>query len=66
MKHAFCIFDKNGDGYISRPELKEALDKLGEDFSDEEIDHMIKEADMDNDGEINYQEFVKVMTKPRK
>ena len=62
----FCIFDKNGDGYISRPELKEALNKLGEEFSDEEVESMIKEADTDHDGEISYQEFVRVMTKPQK
>ena len=45
LKHAFCIFDKNGDGYISRSELKEALANLGEDFGDDEIEFMIKEAD---------------------
>ena len=45
LKHAFCIFDKNGDGYISRSELKEALANLGEGFGDDEIEFMIKEAD---------------------
>ena len=63
LKHAFCIFDKNGDGYISRTELKQGLNNLGEEFSDDEIEYMIREADTDQDGEINYQEFVKVMTK---
>jgi calmodulin len=27
---------------------------LGEKLSDEEIDEMIKEADMDGDGQVNY------------
>ena len=49
--------------YISRAELKEGLTNLGEEFSDDEIEYMIREADTDQDGEINYNEFVKVMTK---
>ena len=33
---------------------------LGEKLTDEEVDEMIREADVDNDGQINYEEFVKV------
>ena len=28
---------------------------------DEEVDEMIREADVDGDGQINYEEFVKMM-----
>lgn len=31
-------------------------------FSEEEVDEMISEIDIDGDGEINYEEFVKVST----
>ena len=32
----------------------------GEKLSDSEVDEMIREADVDGDGQINYDEFVKV------
>lgn len=33
---------------------------LGEKLTEEEVDEMIREADVDGDGQINYEEFVKV------
>jgi len=34
---------------------------LGERLTEEEADEMIREADIDGDGYINYHEFVKIM-----
>ena len=34
---------------------------LGEKLTEEEVDEMIREADIDQDGQINYEEFVKMM-----
>lgn len=36
---------------------------IGERLSEEELDEMIREADVDGDGQINYEEFVKMMNK---
>jgi calmodulin len=36
---------------------------LGEKLTNEEVDDMMKEADADNDGLINYEEFVALLTK---
>ena len=58
---AFKVFDKDGNGFISAVELRHVMTSLGEKLSDEEVDEMIKEADTDNDGQINYHEFVKMM-----
>jgi calmodulin len=54
LKEAFRVFDKDGDGFISYPELKIVLKTLGEKLTDEEISSMVKEADLNNDGRISY------------
>jgi len=61
IKEAFKVFDKDGNGYISAAELRHVMTNLGEKLSDSEVDEMIREADIDGDGQINYDEFVKMM-----
>ena len=61
FKEAFRVFDKDGNGFISAAELRHIMTNLGEKLTDEEVDEMIREADIDGDGQINYEEFVKVM-----
>lgn len=48
------VFDKDGNGYISAAELRHVMTNLGEKLSDNEVDEMIREADVDGDGQINY------------
>jgi len=61
IKEAFKVFDKDGNGYISASELRHIMTNLGEKLTDEEVDEMIREADVDGDGQINYDEFVDMM-----
>jgi len=61
IKEAFKVFDKDGNGYISAAELRHVMTNLGEKLTDSEVDEMIREADIDGDGQINYDEFVKMM-----
>lgn len=37
------------------------MTNLGEKLTDEEVEEMIKEADVDGDGQVNYEEFVRMM-----
>uniref|UniRef100_A0A0A9Z690 Calmodulin n=1 Tax=Lygus hesperus TaxID=30085 RepID=A0A0A9Z690_LYGHE len=62
LREAFRVFDKNNDGLISNSELRHVMTNLGEKLSDEEVDDMIKEADIDGDGMVNYEEFVTILT----
>ncbi|KAK5078157.1 Mitochondrial group I intron splicing factor ccm1 [Lithohypha guttulata] len=61
-KAAFRVFDKDGSGTISAKELRAVMKSLGEDLTDDEIDEMIKEADKDNSGSIDYEEFAQLLS----
>lgn len=54
MHHAFKVFDKNSDGFITFDELKHVMCSIGERLTDEEIEDMIKEADLNGDKKIDY------------
>lgn len=43
-------------------QLRHVMINLGEKLTDEEVDQMIREADQDGDGQVNYDEFVQMMT----
>ncbi|XP_075512001.1 calmodulin-7-like [Primulina tabacum] len=66
LKEAFRVFDKDQNGFISAAELRHVMTNLGEKLTDEEVDEMIREADVDGDGQINYEEFVKIMMAKRR
>lgn len=60
VRQAFQVFDKDGNGYITRDELALVMTNLGEKLNENELNQMMKEADTNGDGRIDYEEFVKV------
>ena len=57
----FCLFDKDGDGFVTQDEIKQVMSHLGEKITDEEANAMLKEADTNHDGKIQYEEFAQMM-----
>lgn len=60
---AFRFFDDDETGRITLKDLKRVAKELGERYSEEELQAMIDEADMDKDGGVNLEEFLSVMKK---
>ncbi|XP_019068249.1 calmodulin-like protein 8 isoform X1 [Solanum lycopersicum] len=63
LKEVFKVFDKDQNGFISATDLRHVMINLGEKLTEEEAQHMIREADLDGDGQVNFDEFFKMMIK---
>ena len=50
--------DTNGDGQVTKDELKNLLFHLGFSFSESHINKMFKRADIGKDGKVDFNEFV--------
>jgi len=59
IRQAFAMMDKDGSGKVSATELKNIMRSIGEKLSDDDIDEIIRELDMDGDGEVDYEGKVK-------
>uniref|UniRef100_M4DMH2 EF-hand domain-containing protein n=1 Tax=Brassica campestris TaxID=3711 RepID=M4DMH2_BRACM len=58
---AFQFFDKDGSGYITIDVLQQAC--VEHRMTDVFLEDIIKEVDQNNDGQIDYGEFVEMMQK---
>jgi calmodulin len=63
IQYTPLLVDRDGGGTISKAELGELMETLGIEASQEEIDHMVDEIDEDGNGNIDFEEFVKVMSR---
>ena len=57
----FALFDKDGGGTIDAEELGSLMRALGHSLEQHEIDELVKRADADNSGEIDFAEFCALM-----
>lgn len=61
MREAFRIFDQYGTGMVNLLQMRSALQNLGEKLRDEELDELLREADIDAEGNVNYEELVQIL-----
>lgn len=67
LRMAFALFDANGDGTLSREELRDALMRQGGThggcpFDPADADNLIAEFDVDMDGRFDVEEFIAAFT----
>ncbi|CDW76891.1 protein kinase domain containing protein [Stylonychia lemnae] len=61
LAQEFQLFDSQGEGYLSYEDLREALFAVkGVDLNEKELKEIIKKIDADENGKINYAEFLMV------
>ncbi|KAF7340972.1 EF-hand [Mycena sanguinolenta] len=62
IRRAFQLFDDDNTGKISLRNLRRVAKEIGDRLEDDELLAMIEEFDLDQDGEINEEEFIAIMT----
>merc|ERR1711959_487206 len=62
IREAFNLFDTDHSGSIDYRELKAAMRALGFEVKKEELKKMITDIDADGSGQIEFPEFLEMMT----
>merc|ERR1712159_911400 len=61
VKEAFDLFDIDGSGAIDAKELKVAMQALGFEPTQSEVDRMVADIDIDGNSTVEFGEFVEMM-----
>jgi len=59
----FAAFDKDSSGKITAKELGVVLKSMNQNFTDDQLKKIVKKFDKDGDGQIDFNEFMDMMTK---
>ena len=63
LRQAFDLFDTDGSGTIDPKELRAAMQSLGFETKNQTIYQMIQDIDKDGDGDVDFDEFLDLMTR---
>ena len=61
FQEAFALFDRDGSGSITSTELGDVMKSLGQKPSEQELNNIVSEIDVDGNGEIDFPEFLTMM-----
>ncbi|KAK6111045.1 EF hand family protein [Brugia pahangi] len=65
LKAVFDELDVDGDGCITRSELRTAFQRMGHNLTDSDIKAIYNQVDVNRDGKINFDEFCQMMTRKK-
>jgi len=61
VREAFKVFDADSNGFVSGNDLRKVYNGVGIDLKDEEIGELLQMMDLDGDGQIDLDEFGKLI-----
>jgi len=61
IRSAFQCFDDDGKGMVSEERLTELLTTMGDRFTKDQVEQLLKGTKIDDDGNLDYYEFAKVL-----
>merc|ERR1711879_608276 len=65
LQEAFKLFDMDGDGMITKDELRKLVEKVGGKMTEGEAKGLIHQADKDGNESIDFSEFSKLWARAR-
>ncbi|XVE73045.1 hypothetical protein DITRI_Ditri11bG0086500 [Diplodiscus trichospermus] len=66
FREAFCLIDKDSDGFITMEELTSVIQTLDGNPTKEEVQDMISEVDAEGNGTIDFEDFLNIMARKMK
>jgi Ca2+-binding EF-hand superfamily protein len=63
FREIFNLVDRDGGGTIDTKELEQLMDLVGVNASEDEVQAMVEEIDTTGAGEIEFEDFLRVMSK---
>ena len=60
LREAFRVYDRERKGYITSGEFRQIVSQIGDNVTPEDIDEMVKEADLNKNGRIEYEGLLNI------